>query len=347
MRAVQFDRFGPPEVLYTARRPVPVPAADEVLVRVAAVGVGRFLDVQARAGRHPYPGFESPHVLGAEHAGVVVALGTDVTDVAIGARVAVFPAVVDRSCRACVLGRTEQCETLRVIGIHRQGADAEYVAVPAGNVRVVPAGLDPAQAASVALCGAVAANQLRQAGLRTGDRVLVQGGASALGAITAALAKHLGAEVITASRSPAKRAALAGLGFVALDAAASDFVDQVRDRTDGRGADLVVDNLGIPEVWASTMASLALGGSVVCSGAFLGGPVSLNLAQLYSRSQRVIGVRTGSVASFDEVWREVERGFRPVLDRAFPASSAAEAHRYLDSDGNVGRVVLLTGPSDW
>jgi NADPH:quinone reductase-like Zn-dependent oxidoreductase len=153
--------------------------------------------------------------------------------------------------------------------------------------------------------------------------------------------------VVTTSRSPAKRAALAGLGFVALDAGAPDFLDQIRDRTEGRGADVVVDNLGIPEVWATTIASLAPAGSVVCSGAFLGGRVLLDLAGLYSRSQRVIGLRTADVRGVDDVWREVGRGFRPVVDRAFPASSAVEAHRYLQDDSNVGRVVLSTGPSDW
>jgi NADPH:quinone reductase-like Zn-dependent oxidoreductase len=347
MRALQFDRFGPPEVLHVVERPVPDPAAGEVLVRVAAVGVGRLLDVAARAGRHPYAGFVLPHVPGAEHSGVVSALGSGVSEFAVGDRVAVFPGVSDQTCRDCRDGRTEACSALEVIGVHRPGACAEFVAVPATNLHPVPQGVGPVEAAALALGGAVAANQLSQAGLSDGDWVLVQGGASALGCTTAALARHLGARVIATSRSPAKREGLRGLGFTALDTHSPDLVASVLGLTGDRGADVVVDNLGHPDVWRTSLACLATGGAVVCSGAFLGGQVEMNPLTLYSRCQRIIGVRTGSLDSFRAVWREVGRGFGAVIDRTFPASRAAEAHRHVEADANVGRVVLLTGPVEW
>jgi NADPH:quinone reductase-like Zn-dependent oxidoreductase len=347
MHAVQFDRFGPPEVLHTVERPVPEPVEAEVLVRVAAVGVGRLLDVAARAGRHPYPRFALPHIPGAEHSGVVAALGSGASGFAVGDRVAVFPGVSDMTCPDCRDGRTEACPALEIIGIHRPGACAEFVAVPAVNLHPVPEGVGPAEAAALALCGAVAANQLRQAGLREGDWVLVQGGASALGCTTAALARHLGARVIVTSRSAAKRAVLRRSGFVALDTAADDVDASVRDLTRGRGVDVVVDNLGDPGVWRTSLACLATGGTVVCSGAFLGGRVELDLTTLYSRCQRIVGVRTGSLDSARAAWREVDRGFRPVIDRTFPASCAAQAHHRVEADANVGRVVLLTGSSQW
>jgi NADPH:quinone reductase-like Zn-dependent oxidoreductase len=169
MRAVVFREFGAPEVLGEEVIAVPVPAPGEVLVQVAAVSVGRFLDLTARAGQHPYRGFTFPHVLGAEHAGVGALLGPDVTG--------------------------------------------------------------------------------------------LTGAASGLGSLTAGLVRHLGGRVIGTSRSAAKRARLAAeLGVsAALDAADPGFAATVRELTAGRGADIVVDNLGDPRVWAASLASLAPG----------------------------------------------------------------------------------------
>ena len=188
MHAVVFTRFGGPEVLEVTEVPVPAVGAGEVLVRVAAVSVGRLLDLTARAGTHPYARFVLPHVLGAEHAGTVAAVGDGVREVKAGDQVAVFPVLTCGSCRACREGATEACPRLQIMGVHRPGAYAEYTVVPAANVHVLPAGLDPWTAAGLALAGPVAYNQLSQAGLRPEDWVLVQGGSSALGSLTAALA---------------------------------------------------------------------------------------------------------------------------------------------------------------
>jgi NADPH:quinone reductase-like Zn-dependent oxidoreductase len=348
MRAMVFRRFGPPDVLEQAVIDTPRPGPGEVLVQVAAVSIGRLLDLTARAGRHPYANFQLPHILGADHAGIVAALGEGVDSVRVGDRVAVFPVVTCGTCDLCVEGREEGCTSLSLIGTHRPGAYAQYSVVPARNVHRVPDGITPAVAASLALNGAVAANQLAQAGLRPGHWVLVQGAASALGSATAALARYLGARIIATSRSPQKREAMAAAGAeVVLDATAPDFAAQVRAATDGHGADIVVDNLGDPTVWDATIDALARGGTVVTSGAFLGGKVQLDLLRLYSNCQRVIGVRTGNPAAVEALWTQVEHGFRAVLDRTFPIARAADAHRYLENDSNVGRVALTVGPDDW
>ena len=342
MRAVILPQFGQPDVLMEAVVATPVPAAGEVLVQVAAVSVGRVLDIAARAGRHPYPGFQFPHVLGAEHAGVIAALGPAVTSWRIGERVAAFPVITDGTCAYCLRGYDEVCENLKLIGIHQPGAYAQYVAVPARNLHPVPADITPAQATGLVLSGAVAMNQLRRSGFEAGDWVLVQGASSALGSLTASLAVHLGGRVIAASRSPAKRDRLAALRADAvLDPAAPDFAARVRSLTGGRGATIVIDNLGEAGLWQTSVDSLAPTGTLVTSGAFLGGDVRLDLARLYQQAQRVIGVRTGNQASIAALWAEVDRGFRPVLDTTFPLAEAASAHRYLEDGQNVGRVSLM------
>lgn len=341
--AVVLDAFGPPDVLHTDTLPTPTPGAGEVLVRVAAVCVGRFLDVALRAGRHPVkPAL--PHVLGVEHAGTVVALGPDVDEIAVGQHVAVWPVLGCGRCAACAEGSKEACPGLRIAGVHSRGAYAEYTAVPAAAIWAIPDDLDPATAAGVALAGPVAMNQLRQAGLRAGDWVLVAGAASALGSTTAELARHLGARVIGTSRAAWKRERLLALGLeAALDPTADSFVEDVRARTGGAGVAVAVDDLGDAEIFARLTAVLAPRGAVVSSGAFLGGSVPLDLARLYSLNQRILGVRTGDDASGRALWAEVARGFRPVVDRAFPLERAADAHRFLEADDNMGRIVLTAG----
>lgn len=348
MRAMLFRRFGPPDVLEQATVDTPLPGPGEVLVQVAAVGIGRLLDLTARAGNHPYATITPPHILGADHSGVVAALGEGVDTVRVGDRVAVTPGVSCGACAYCAEGRDEVCDELTVIGTHRPGAYAEYCAVPARNVHQVPDGIPAAMAASLALLGAVAANQLTQAGLRPGHWVLIQGAASALGSTTAAYAQHLGARIIATSRSADKRKALAAAGAeVVLDGTAPDFVGRVREATGGHGVDIAVDNLGDPAIWDATIDSLARGGTVVTSGAFLGGQVKIDLRRVYSDCHRIIGVRTGNPAAVKELWTQVEHGFRAVLDRTFPIARAADAHRYMEDDNSIGRVALTVGPEDW
>jgi NADPH:quinone reductase-like Zn-dependent oxidoreductase len=343
MSAVAFDAFGAPDVLTARSVPVPQPGAGEVLIRVASVSVGRLLDLGARAGRHPHRGFQLPHVLGAEHAGTVAALGAGVSALGVGDRVAVFPVVDCGACDACRNGMSEACPDLEIIGIHRPGAYAQYCVVPARNVRPLASDtpLTPPQVAALALAGPVAMNQLIRAGFTRGAWVLVQAGASALGTMSVALAAHLGANVIATSRSATKRAAILRAGAVAaLDATAANFVDEVREITDGRGADIVVDNLGEPLVFAASFAALAPLGTLVSSGAFFGGRVEVDLGRLYLNNQRIVGVRTANAASVDQLWTAVDNGLRPTIDRVFPLSEAAQAHAYLDDSGNTGRVVL-------
>lgn len=342
MPAAVLREFGPPEVLHVEEVPTPEPAPGEVVVQVAAVAVGRYLDVAARAGRHPYPGYKFPHILGAEHAGVVAAVGSEVVGWRVGQHVAGFPNVTCGRCANCARGYDDLCPHLELLGMHRPGAYAAYVAVPARNLHEVPPEITPEQATALALAGAVVLNQLDRSGFAPGQWVLVQGASGALGSLTAGLVRHLGGRVIAMSRDRAKRARLAAMGLDAvLDPAAADVVPTVLDLTEGRGVEIVVDNLGDPAVWATSMRSLAAGGHLVSSGAFLGRELPVDLRTLYIRGQHVLGVRTGNLASVAALWKQVDAGFRPMLETTFPLAEAAAAHRFLEQDRHVGRVTLL------
>ncbi len=343
MKAVAFHEFGPPEVLTYQDWPDPgPPGPEEIVVRVGAVSVGRLLDLGTRAGTNRYFRGRPPHVLGSDHAGVVVEVGRDVHHLRPGDRVAVFGHVSCGRCRSCEDGHDEICPSSELIGVHRPGADAELARVPAANATVVPEGISLVAAAALALAGPVAWTQLRMAGLRAGDWVLVNGAASGLGSMTAVVARHLGARVIGTSRKERKRSALLELGLeAALDATAPGFEREVLELTGGEGVRIVVENLGSAEIWPHLVAVLAPGGTVISSGAFLGGQLSLDLRSLYQRSQRVVGVRTATRHGVASFWREVAPHVRPVIDRTFPLADAVAAHRYLESGDNLGRVLLI------
>lgn len=343
MRAATFREFGGPEVLKVTIEPTPAALRGEVLIRVAAVSLGRLLDVAARSGKHPFASFNFPHILGADHAGVVVGVGDGVYNTGVGDRVAVFPGIAPADDPFALAGQSELSPALEILGTHRPGAYAEYVSVPSSTVTVVPDGIAPEQASALALSGAVAMNQFILAGgVGPGTRVIVQGATSALGSTTALLARHLGATVVVTSRHESKRQRLRQLGFEhVFDAIEPSFVTRVTEVFDGQGANVIIDNLGAPLIWDHGLQVLAPGGAMVSSGAFLGQSVPVNLARLYIRNQRIIGVRTGNAASVAALWREVANGFRTVVDASFPLEQVADAHRYVEDSGNVGRVVLL------
>jgi NADPH:quinone reductase-like Zn-dependent oxidoreductase len=344
MTAVTFREFGEPDVLLPEKVPTPEPGLGEVLVQVRAVSVGRLLDLVARSGRHPYAKFTFPHVLGAEHSGVVAAFGLGVSGFDVGDRVAVFPVVNPVEDDLTRAGYPDLSPALQIIGTHRPGAYAEYCVVPAVNVHRVPDDMGPVEAVAVALAGAVAMNQLDRVGFRPGHRVVVQGASSALGSTTALLAKHLGADVLVTSRFEEKRERLRALGFShVLDATHPEFPAMTLEAFGGKEADIVVDDLGDPTIWSNGMDVLAAGGAIVSSGAFLGREVTVNLQRLYSRGQRVVGVRTGTPDSARRMWEEAARGFRSVSDRTFSLTEAALAHRYVEGSASLGRVSLVVG----
>lgn len=343
MKAMAFTEFGGPEVLHEMEWPDPEPGPDEVVIRMAAVSIGRLLDIAARSGKMPWAKIDPPWILGADHVGEVVAVGEAVDTPTPGTRVAVYPSVTCGECRFCAAGREEVCPHAQVIGVQRQGAYAELSVVPARNAHPIGDEISDHDAAALALNGPVAFNQFQRiGGIEPGSWLLVQAGASALGSMTVVLAVHLGARVITTSRDPSKREALEALGVEAvLDWRDDDFAGRVKEITGGDGVDVAVDNIGSEEMFATTIAALSRGGTVVTSGAFRGGTPPLDLRSLYTFSQRIVGVRTGSLSAVEGFWREAERGLKPVTDRTFPLSEAAAAHEHVERDENIGRVALV------
>ena len=281
MRAVVIHEHGDADVLKVEDVPVPEPASGEVRVRVGAVSVNSFLDVSNRAGLVPFAVYDFPHILGVEHAGVVDSVGEGAPDwIEPGKRVVVQAAYLRPD------------GTIGLLGVHRTGSAAEYSCVPATCLRPLPQDVTFIEGAALTLNGPLAVRQLEHAHFVPGEWVLVQAAASAAGTMMIRVLQHLGAGIIATSRSEQKREILHQLGIEhVLDSADSAMSEAVHEITGG-GADLAVDNIGDPNLWRSTVASLRDGGRVVTSGAKFGGEVPLNVRDLYTRNLSILGVRT-------------------------------------------------------
>jgi NADPH:quinone reductase-like Zn-dependent oxidoreductase len=345
VKAVLLSEFGAPDVLRFGELPDPEPGPGQVRVRVLAAVVSRTKDVTTRAGLPPFgPRITLPHVLGAEHAGVVDAVGEGVDDALRGQPVAVSAVLSCDACRACTHGREEACSSFGLIGVDRPGSYAEYTVVPAGNVHPTPAATAPALAAALAANGPVARAQLDAGGVGKDTTVLVLGAAGSLGSAAAALAAWRGARVIAVEQLARKGELLEFLSlFASLDGDRDDLADAILGRTDGWGVDCVVDNLGLASLWDRYRPALADMGRIVVSGAIGREPISMNLRPFYLRSQSLIGVRTGNRAQMRALWDDVAEGFTLPDGLVTPLhwSRVAEAHRAVEAGSAHGQLVLM------
>ncbi len=320
MRAITFDDT----TMSVTDLPDPVPAAGEVLIEVAAVGVNN-ADLQQRAGNYPPPPGAS-EILGLEVSGTVRALGDGVTSVAVG----------DRVC-ALLSG----------------GGYASLVVAPAAQVLPVPDSVDLVEAAGLpeAAC-TVYSNIGMLAGLRPGQTLLVHGGTGGMGSHAVLWAKALGATVIATSGGDRKVKASRDLGAdLVVDHRSEDFVERVLAFTDRVGVDVVLDVVG-PAYLARNLQALAPNGHIAVIASGSGSTAELDLGALMRKRASISGMtlrarplaeKAAIVAAVREhVWPFVADGsVRPVIDTVLPLAEVEEAHRKV-RDGEVVGKVLLT-----
>jgi putative PIG3 family NAD(P)H quinone oxidoreductase len=234
------------------------------------------------------------------------------------------------------------------------GGYAERVAVPAGQLLPVPAGVDPVDAAALPeVACTVWSNVVQLARLAAGETLLVHGGGSGIGTFAIQLGAALGATVVVTARA-AKHGRLRELGAAhTVDYREQDFVEEVRRVTDGRGADVILDIMGAAYL-GRNVAALATGGRLVVIGMQGGRKAELDLGTLLTKRASVTAtaLRSRPLAEKaaivrgvrEQVWPLVESGrIRPVVDRRMPMSDAAEAHRLVESSDHLGKVLLVTG----
>lgn len=323
MHAVVITEPGGPEVLEWAEVDEPTCGPDEVIIDVAASAVNR-ADILQRKGHYAVPPGAVPWP-GLECSGTISEVGPDVHGLRVG----------DEVC-ALLAG----------------GGYAERVAVPAGQVLPVPAGVDVVTAAALPeVMSTVWSNVVMTAGIRSGEVLLVHGGGSGVGTAAIQIGAALGAVVAVTAGSPAKLDECARLGAsILVNYRHEDFVDAVRSATDGNGADVVLDIIGAKYL-SRNIDVLAPDGRLVVIGLQGGRAAELNIAAVMAKRATVTGslLRSRSPEQKAQiveqvrthVWPMVESGaVAPVVDQVLPMSEAADAHRIVEAGGHLGKVVL-------
>ena len=323
MLAIDPDTPGGPEVLVLVERPVPRPRTGEVLIRVAAAGVNRPDVLQRKGGYPPPPG--APSIPGLEVAGTIVAVGEGVGDEQLGQPV-------------CAL----------LAG----GGYAEYVAVDAGQCLPVPHGLSMVEAAAIPeTLFTVWTNLFERAYATEGDTVLVHGGTSGIGTTAISLCRIFGIDIIVTAGSADKCTEALRLGAThAIDYKTEDFVARVKEITGGKGVAAVLDMVG-GDYLPRNLQCLADDGRHVSIAVQRGAEATIPIFDIMRRRLTLTGStlrpRDAAFKSLvaDElsrtVWPHVESGrLRPVMDRTFPLTQAADAHRRMEAGDHVGKIVL-------
>ena len=340
MKAVRFHAHGDADVLRFEDAPDPECRPGQVLVRVRACALNH-LDLWQRRGldRVTIP---FPHISGADVSGEIAAVGDGVTSLDVGMRVMLQPGLSCGHCEACLAGTDNQCRHYDVLGYHSDGGYAELVVVPAANVMVLPADIDFVTAAAFPLTFLTAWHMLStRAAMTEQDTVLVLAAGSGVGQAAVQIAKAAGARVITTAGGPEKVERTSALGADAvIDHYAEDLVQRVRQLTDRRGVDIVVEHVG-EATWERSVKCLARGGRVVTCGATTGHDVRLDLRHLFARQLSLLGSYMGTKGELARAARLLFRGtVRPIVDRTFPLSEAGHAHRRLEDSAHFGKIVL-------
>jgi NADPH2:quinone reductase len=323
MRAVQIEKPGGPEVLRPAERPRPDPKPHEILVQVAAAGVNR-PDVLQRMGLYAVPP-DASDLPGLEIAGEVAACGSAVTRWKVG----------DKVC-----------------ALTHGGGYAEYCVTPEAQALPVPRGLSLVEAASLPeTFFTVWSNVFDRGRLAPGDTLLVQGGTSGIGVTAIQMAKAMGNRVFATAGTDEKCAACVKLGAEqAFNYKTQDFVAGVKAATGGKGVDVILD-MAAGDFVPRELKALADEGRLVFI-AFLRGPkTELDVNEVMRRRLTITGSTLrprpvefkGAIAASlrSRVWPLIEAGkIKPVIYRTFPLEQASEAHRLMETNAHIGKLVL-------
>lgn len=327
MQAIEISQPGGPEVLKLVKRPIPQPQAGEVLIKVSAAGVNR-PDVVQRKGLYPAPAGASD-LPGLEVAGEIVAGDTTGTDLKVG----------DKVC-ALVTG----------------GGYAEYCVASASLCLPIPAGLSDIEAAGLPeTYFTVWSNVFDRGRLTADESLLVHGGASGIGTTAVQLATAMGHTVYATAGSDERAQAVQALGAArCINYRELDFVQEIKDLTDGKGVNVILDMVAGDYI-NRNLKCLANDGRTVII-ALLGGPkATIDCSQIMLRRLSITGstLRARSVpfkadiaqSLKQKVWPLLAAGtIRPIVHATFPLAQAAQAHAMMDAGEQIGKIILTVAP---
>ncbi|MFT7186262.1 MAG: NADPH2:quinone reductase [Pseudohongiellaceae bacterium] len=326
MKYIDTPKFGGPEVLTLAKGQAPNIATNEVLIKVAAAGVNR-PDVIQRSGNYPAPKGASP-ILGLEVAGEVTAIGSEVSTWKVG----------DRVC-----------------ALTNGGGYAEFVAVAEGQCLPIPIGLSMIEAAALPETAfTVWSNVFDRAKLKAGERFLVHGGSSGIGTTAIQFAKVMGAHVFTTVGSTEKCNATLALGAeIAINYHEADYLEALKKATNGEGIDVILDMVGGDYI-QKNLKLAAVEGRII-NIAYLQGPVAkVNFLPVMLKRLTLSGstLRPQSAEIKAQIAQQLikhiwpfyaDKSIKPVISAVFPLNKASDAHRLMETNQHIGKIVLDLG----
>ena len=336
MRAWLLNDTNGPESYRLESIATPEPGPDEVRVQLRASALNH-LDLWVSRGM-PAP-HHFPHISGGDGAGVISAVGDNVTSVELGAEVVLNPSVSCGKCDACLAGESPFCRSYGILGEHRPGTLAEEVALPARNVVAKPANLSWEQAAAYPLATGTAYRMLRRARLSAGDVLLVVGIGGGVASMGLQLGLAMGATVYVTSRDQSKIDQAVAWGAAGGFDSAGEFSKELK-ATAGRPADVVMESVG-PATFNQSMRSMQSGGRIAICGATSGPKVEISVPYLFFKQIEIIGSTMFNHAEFLAVTELVSSGKVPVIvDSVTPFEELPAALARLDEGSQLGKIVI-------
>lgn len=343
MRALALKQHGGIGSLELLDLPAPAIAApDDVLLRVRSAALNH-LDLFLTEGVKGITVL-FPHIVGTDGAGVVEGIGSAVTTVRLGDRVAINPGISCGKCPQCRAAEEPFCRSYQILGEHRAGTAADFVIVPERNVWKISDRMPWDAAAAFPLSTLTAWRMLTtRARLEPGETVLIWGIGGGVSLAALQIAKHLKARVIVTSSSERKLAKARELGadvtFNHAEQTPQDIAREIRKLTVA-GADIVVDSVG-EQTWEASLKALRPGGRLVTCGATTGPSVSLDLRRLFWFQWSLLGSTMGTSAEFAQIMTLANAGaLWPVVDSVVPLALGASAYERMARGDQLGKLVI-------
>ena len=341
MRALTISAHGGTDRLeYRTDISEPETTPGTVRVRLRAASLNR-LDVFTLGGL-PGVAIQPPWVMGADGAGIIDAVGPDVTSIQVGDHVVINPGLSDRTCEFCNAGEQSLCVKFRLLGEHHPGTFADYIVVPHENVRHIPPEISFDTAAAFTLATLTAWRMLvTRAKVGPGDDVLIWGIGGGVAQAAMRIAKARGARVWVTSGEDAKLEKARELGAdEVLNHRTMSVGKEIRARTAKRGVSVIVDSVG-QSTWSESLIALGRGGRLVTCGGTSGAMVQTDVRRLFWNQWSILGSTMGNDSEFDAVVTEFRAGrLTPVIDSAFDLADGRSAFERMQENRQFGKIVL-------
>jgi len=337
MKAIRIHRHGGPEVIQIDDIPLPEPKSDEILIRIRAAALNH-LDLWVRKG---IPGLSLPLIMGSDGAGIIEAMGDDVSGTgqfAIGDEVFLVPFRTTRSEKSS----EELSDSYKILGEQIDGSQAEWVSAPADFVMHKPKNLTIEETAAFPLAFMTAYHMLvKKTQLEHGQTILIWGASSGVGSAAIQIAKKYHTTVITTAGTPEKSELAKQLGAdYIINYNGENVSEQVRLITNNRGVDVVFEHVG-EKSWSHSLRSLAKGGKIIVCGSTTGPKVNLDLRHIYIKHQQIIGSTMGNRQDLSELVSLIEKEkIKPVIGSILAFSETQKAHQILENNEQFGKIVI-------